>query len=142
MDYTQFKYAEQLKKLHGCPPSDYKETQRSAYRFIKEDSLHPDNFTPVSILKPNRCFKNEKSACAALGLSMFENKDKAKQFFRQRVRKFPRFAKIVGNHLATLNVEIKDGIASKPEKLNFGHITFHEYLWCDFYQKIKETEPI
>lgn len=99
------------------------------------------NFTPVKLLQPNRYFNSEKSACLATGLSMFEDKVKARAFFRERIKKFPRFTNIVGSHIATLNIDSEDGVASIPEELNFGHITFHEYLWCDFYQKVIASEP-
>ena len=113
-----------------------------AFRFVREDLNHPHNFKPVKIQQPNRHFDNENTNCIALGLSMFSGKEKEKDFFRQRLIKFPRFAAIVGNRIAAVSVALEDGVASQPEELNLGHFTFHEYLWCDFAKQTIASEAI
>lgn len=142
MEAKQFKYAALTESLIDCPPANYEAIQMLAFRFVREDLNHPDNFKPVKVQQPNRHFDNDKANCAAFGLSMFSEKEKAKAFFHQRQLKFPRFSAIVGNHLATIPIFLEDGVASQPEELNFGHFTFHEYLWCDFVKRTTATEPI
>lgn len=137
-----FKYQELLVLTQNCPPSNYREVSMKAFRFIHYPSEHPDNFVPVQLQNPSRKFDDDEARCKALGLSFFDDKGKAILFFRKRVAKFQRFAKIVGERIATISVSPEDGKASAPEETNFGHFTFHEYVRCDFHQKIDSVEPI
>jgi hypothetical protein len=80
--------------------------------------------------------------CKALGLSFFTDKDKARLFFQKRTAKSPVFAKIAGEHIATVFISPEDGVAAMPEETNSGHFTFHEYIWCEFQQKIESIELV
>lgn len=142
MAEKQFKYAEWLERLPNCPPSEYTEVSKKAFRFVYSDLNNPNNFKPAQVLKPSRQFQNDVGRCLALGLSVFEQSAQAVAFFKFQTRRFPAFGKIVGDHLAEIFIEPDDGLASTPEETNFGHFTFHEYIWCDFLQKIRSVEPL
>ena len=136
-----FKYKVWLDILTGCPPLEYVEVAIQAFRFV-HSAGHPDNFKPVQLLNPARKFENQDIQCKALGISMFDDKNTARLFFKKRSAKAPLFGKIVGFQIATFTITVDDGVASDPEQNNFGHFTFHEYIWGDFQQKIENIEPI
>ena len=142
MNETQFKYPDLRLGFENCPPQEYREIDTTAYRFVHEDSRHPNNFTPVQIIKPQRSFQTDDARCKALGLSFFKEHDTARQFFQRQMKYNPRYGKVVGNRIAFIQVAPNDGVASEPERENFGHFTFHEYLWTDFSQKILSIEPV
>lgn len=142
MTKTQFKYTDWRLGLENCPPQKYREIEATAYRFVHEDLGHPNNFTPVQIIKPQRQFQTDDARCKALGLSFFAEIDAARKFFQRQMKYNPRYGKVVGNRIAFLQIAPEDGLASEPERENFGHFTFHEYIWADFSQKILSIEPI
>ena len=136
-----YKYRKLHESLKGCPPTDYREVSIIAFRFVH----HPNdsnNFLPVQLLSPSRKFEDDDAHCKALGLSFFADKIKAKSFYQKRIAKSPRFAKIVGENIATLLICPEDGVAAVPEETNSGHFTFHEYLECDFQKRIENVESI
>jgi len=142
MDKKQFKYAEWLTGLPDCPPPNYREVEMTAYRFAHADLQHPNNFKPNRVLQPNRVLLSSAMKCKAWGLSFFDSPGGARASFRKQLSKIPDFAKFVGTHLAAVRLSRDDGVASQPETTNFGHFTFHEYIWADFVTKIDSSEPI
>jgi len=141
MNETQFKYPDWRLGLENCPPQEYREIETAAYRFVHEDLRHPNNFVPVQIIKPQHQFQTSDARCKALGLSFFSELGAARRFFHRQMKHNPRYGKVVGNRVASLQIAPDDGVASEPEPENFGHFTFHEYLWTDFSQKIRSIEP-
>jgi hypothetical protein len=119
MGAKQFKYADFLGGLSDCPPADCKEVEMTAFRFVKADLNHSDNFKPVKAQQPNRHFDSDKANCLAWGLSMFSDKEMAIFFYQQRLSKFPRFSAVVGGHIATVSVMMENGVASQPGGTGF-----------------------
>ena len=142
MDKFEFKYASQLAEIAGCPPDDYRQISRPAFRFVQADLGHPDNFRPVSTINPQRSFPNSAMKCKAFGLSLFPENEAAIAFFKHRILRRGLAERNIGSHLASFQIEPEDGVASRPEPLNFDHFTFHEYLRADFAAKIINVQPL
>ncbi|MCE7924475.1 MAG: hypothetical protein DYG98_15625 [Haliscomenobacteraceae bacterium CHB4] len=136
-----FKYQSLLDLVPNCPPSGYREISVTAFRFVHAQN-HPDNFKPVQLIYPSRKFEDDDTRCKALGLSFFTEKNKARLTFQKISAKSPSFAKTVGEHIATISISPEDGAFIVPKETNSGHFTFHEYIGCDFQQKIENIEPI
>ncbi|MBK8566008.1 MAG: hypothetical protein IPN76_22375 [Saprospiraceae bacterium] len=49
MKAQQFKYAALTEGMTDCHPANYEEIQTLAFRFVREDLNHPDNFKPVKV---------------------------------------------------------------------------------------------
>lgn len=142
MGKNLFKYAEWMTDLPDCPPADCREVEITAYRFVHVDLHHPNNFKPNRLLQPNRVLLSNKIKCKAWGLSFFDSPSDARASFARQVSKIPDFAKFVGTHLATVQLNPDDGIASQPDETHFGHFTFYEYIWADFTLKVISVEPL
>jgi hypothetical protein len=94
------------------------------------------------MIKPDQILRTKELECKAWGLSFFDTLAGAKESLQIWMVKIPNFGKEVGDHIATLSINPEDGIASEPERKNFGHFTFHEYICSDFTSKITNLEPI
>ena len=142
-----FKYQSEFDEndLANCPPACYRRLKMTSYRFIFKNILHENNFMPVLLVKPRRLNSqtNPEKKCKGFGLSLFQEKEGAKSFFQEWMTKTRgRFAKRVGNHLATVEIDKEDGLGSKPNTENFTHFTFHEFAKTDLTKKIGQIEKI
>jgi hypothetical protein len=140
MEEKQFKYAKWMSDLPACPPPDCREVEMTGWRFVQHDVEYPNNFQPVYVINPGRFPR--KIPCKALGLSFYSSSEEAKKAWIEQVESHPNFSVVVGMHVAQLKISQKDGVASLPDESNFGHFTFHEYIWADFAKKVVSTEPI
>lgn len=143
----KFKYLNEFDKLKltNCPPSEYKPLRMTAYRFMFQDPMHPNNFKPVFLLNPQRIndAKDYTSKCQGFGLSLFVEEGGAKaKYARFMFKSKGKFAKLVGTYLASLVLTEEDGVGSEPEEYNFSHFNFHEYLGTDLAQKVVDIEKI
>lgn len=142
-----FKYQAEFDSygLQNCPPANYRELKMASYRFVFQDLSHPNNFLPVFLVNPSRVNdgKDLTSKCSGFGLSLFQLEQGAKAFFWEWMeKKNGKFAKLVGDHLAVVELEPDDGIGSEPNTDNFSHFTLHEYTNTDLAKKISRTEKI
>jgi hypothetical protein len=147
MGVKAFKYQSEIDRndLLNCPPIEFREMQMHSYRFVFENPLHPNNFLPVHLIKPERVNsgKDLTSKCAGYGLSLFQSAQGAREFFRGWMEKTNgKYAKLVGDHLAATSLETDDGVGSSPALVNHSHFTFHEYEDVDLAKKVSHIEKI
>lgn len=73
-------------------------------------------------------------------LSLFDTAENARQRYRQISRFNRNFHKIVGTHIASGEIEKKDGVASPPD--GHGHISLHEAEDVELVWKFQIVEEI
>lgn len=136
-----FKYQEFLDKFKNCPPSTYKEVEMTAFRWVFE-TCDEECFKPVLILKPSRTFNSDVLNCTAYALSLFAEKNEALKRYSQFVHKRPKLKDDLGTKITEIEIEKSDGICSEPERNNFSHFIFHEYLKTDLSKKVVNIAEI
>jgi hypothetical protein len=104
-----FKYQAEFDKngLQNCPPTTCKAIKMAGHRFVFQDPLHPNNFLPAFLIKPSRVndSRDLTSKCQGFGLSLFQASAGAKEKFEEMMVKTKgNFAKLVGDHLATVEL--------------------------------------
>lgn len=144
MKLKEFKYAQEIRVFNACPPKQYEEQEQIAFRWVHEHLGNPNNFKPLAYQNPELVNKwiSDDLRCKAHGLSFFNTFQGAKDKFMQETIKRPNFSKRIGNSIATVQLNTNDGVCSKPEILNFGHFTFHEYICIDLLENIKSVTKI
>ena len=144
MIIKEFKYAQEIDLFNACPPKEYEEQKQTAFRWVDEDLCNPNNCKPLAYQNPQLVSKwiSEDLRCKAHGLSFFNTFEGAKDKFMQETIKRPNFPKRIGNSIAIVQLNINEGVCSKPETLNFGHFTFHEYICMDLLENIKSITKI
>jgi hypothetical protein len=144
MAIKDFKYAQEINLFDSCPPKEYEEHKQAAFRWVHEDLSNDNNFKPLAYQNPQLVNKwiSDELRCKAHGLSFFNTFEGAKEKFMQETIKRPNFPKRIGNSIATVQLDKHDGVCSKPETLNFGHFTFHEYICIDLVENIESVMKI
>ncbi len=142
-----FKYQPEMDRhgLQYCPPADYRELKMTGYRFVFQDPSHQNNFLPTFLIKPARVndSKDLTSKCQGFGLSLFQEEGGAKEKFEEMmVKTMGNYSKLVGDHLAAVELGQGDGVGSEPNVDNFSHFTFHEYADADMAKKVSRIEKI
>ncbi len=136
-----FKYTTEIKLagLDNCPPEQYTQMPLTAFRFVFNEISHPDNFRPIGLLHPQRIneFTENAQKCQSLGLSMFAENLKARQFYNLMLLKTAgKFANTVGSCLVELKLEGNDGVHSYPSNRRDSHFTFHEFEHTNLVERI------
>lgn len=125
---AEFKYKEIHSQLTcDCPPSDsFGPCNMIAYRWVHENFEHENNFKPVLKINPTRIdeFESCEKKCQALGLSLFNDSQKAENKLKSFISRKPMLANILGNSIARGQINENDGVANQPDRT--GHFTFHE----------------
>jgi hypothetical protein len=142
-----FKYQETIEEsgLTNCPPKECKAVRVLVYRFVFEDMNHPHNFKPVGLISPQRRneFRDDVKKCQSLGLSMFANLIKAQRHFEYlQLKTAGKFAKMVGNCIATLSLDESDGVCTDLNERTDSHFTFYEFAGADLIVRIVNLENI
>ncbi len=135
MPTTTFKYQKYLDNYKNCPPKSYAEREMTAYRWVFE-TCGEESFVPVKIINPDRSLGSNDFNCKGYGLSLFKELDGALQKYNELVQKKSGLKNTLGTHIAEINLEKTDGVASSPEKENFLHFTFHEYKDLKLSKKV------
>lgn len=137
----ELKYKELLAKFPNCPPEEYKEIKKEAFRWIHEIE-HENDFKPLHLIKdpPQKMLDDSDLMCIGHGLSLFDSfinaNNKYKDLYtNKRKNKRIDFVNDVGNNIAKLAIDYSDGIANHPN--NTGHFTFHEYNNVTLKEKIQ-----
>lgn len=143
MTSKKLKYQEQLSIYPNCPPANYSEIERDAFRWVHA-SENENDFKPVNLINdpPQRILDDTDKMCMGYGLSIFDSFENAfekykKQYTNRRSHLRLGFILDFGECIATLQVTYSDGIAAEPSKTNFGHFTFHEYENVNLRDKVK-----
>ena len=115
----------------------------TSYRFVHEYHSHPNNFLPTFFINPKRVNESRDltSKCEGFGLSLFQVAEGAKaKFAEMMVKTNGKFAKLVGTHLAAIELKQEDGVGGNSNKSS--HFTFHEYENVDLTNNIIHTEKL
>ena len=72
---------------------------------------------------------------------MFARIENARSHFQYlQMKTAGKFVKIVGNRIASLNLEEVDGVHSDPDERSDSHFTFHEFEETDLVTRVVKTE--
>lgn len=118
---------DEMSKICNCPETEYfKFEEKEAFRFVFEDSNHPNNFSPLLKIDPKRYLtKNDIEKCQALGLSLYGKKDKAIEKFTQISLSFKRIRQTIGTHIAVGNICESDGHITEEDEIT--HFDMYEF---------------
>ncbi|MBI4646716.1 MAG: hypothetical protein HY738_09040 [Bacteroidia bacterium] len=128
----EYKYKE-LNILDICPPHDARPIDMELFRWSFNKINHPDNFLPCIILNPSRRLPDDNEKCRACALSFYISLDAAIKCYNNLTENAKK--KLGYTHIATGNVNNKDGVATKPQK--HGHLSFHESKNANFPEKFE-----
>jgi hypothetical protein len=137
MHSQKMKYQEFLKQFSNCPPSEYKEVEMVAFRWVFEN-CGEESFIPVLVINPLRKFDSNDMNCEGYALSMFEKEIGAYDRYKKLVHRNPKLQETFGNLIAKINILPTQGKASEPENNNYTHFNFHEYEGTDLTKNIVE----
>ena len=137
MERKKLKYKSYLEKFPNCPPADFKEVDRKAFRWTHQPFESVD-FLPVNLISepPARMLDELDKMCMAYGLSMFDTLQNSvekykKEYKKRRPHQRKHFIQDKGSCITTLELRKEDGIADFPNEKNYGHFTFYEYTDFD-----------
>jgi hypothetical protein len=132
-----YKYQLYLENIPDCPPENYSEINKSAFRWLHEEIDNDNNFKPVLLQSPKRALNmNHLNKCKGYGLSLFNTANGAIERYLDIIASKPNLIETFGNSLGEISLTNKDGVGSEPETNNNGHFTFHEYENTDLTKKI------
>ncbi|TDN79358.1 hypothetical protein DET49_13821 [Salegentibacter sp. 24] len=140
-----YKYKEDIDEISqvcDCPNSEYFQfEEKTAFRFVFEDSEHPHNFLPPAKIKPKRYLdKSPTEVCEGLGLSLYGKKYGARQKFEELSATFKNFKKVIGTHLAKGNIVKEDGHITEEDEIT--HFDMYEFESADLAPKFKVIEEL
>lgn len=133
MTEKKLKYKKYLEQFPDCPPSEFKEIERDAFRW-SNNPLSINDFIPVNLISepPPRMLDDSDKMCMAYGLSMFDTLLNSlakyqKEHDKRRPHQREQFKQDKGIYIALVKLSKEDGVADIPNENNHGHFTFHEY---------------
>lgn len=103
------------------------------FRFVHRDPNHKNNWRPPAEIDPKRV---SMQCCAGYALSFLISKDAARRRYSRLALKYPKISVIMGDCLATVNVQPEHGIVSPKGD----HRNLHEYVDASFLAA--EVEPL
>lgn len=141
----KFKFQEDYNKLaEQCPPKNYQPKQiNEVFRWVFEDIEDERNFESQYHKNPKRFqLKSDYEKCQALALSMFDNKNGAKERFSELLDDMgSKIYKTIGNRISKGVITVESGVNGKIERL--GHFNHHPALQTDYtqiFQILKEEK--
>jgi hypothetical protein len=145
---TNFKYKTFLSEIKNCPPTNFLQTEKIAFRWVNE-YIDERDFMPINLIRepPQRVLDNSDLNCMGFGLSFFDTIENANGKFislynRLRDQLKSGFIAEKGNFIAEISLEKNDGVADLPSHSNYGHFTFHEFENVDLKNKVLSTNLI
>jgi hypothetical protein len=121
VEYKHKRFLQEIKNAE-CPPSEARETDRVAFRFVS-NPIGEDSFAPHAQLKTQE-FKDDPR-CEWCGLSMYTTEQKARAQFAFLLEKFPNARIRYGDYLAKIALKRHYGVQTHARRN--GHFTFYEY---------------
>lgn len=126
-----------------CPmENELSDHEGVAFRFVHEDTTHPNCSLPNSKInsarKPNDC----KKACGGYALSFYVSLEQARNSYSYCVENFKNFKQIVGGHIAECKLTSSDG--RREAIASDGHFNFHEFEGTDLtnrFENIAAAQP-
>lgn len=113
-----------------CPPADATPVTKTAWRWVF-NPISEACICPQAVRNPRRLIqaKDVETKCSCWALSMHESLKASISAFQAVERMFPRARKILGNHIATVNILPEHGLCTSID-CN-GHFDFHPYATAD-----------
>jgi hypothetical protein len=146
MNRKKLKYQELLAEFPNCPPSQFEEVKRVAFRWVHKPIISTD-FQPLNIIKepPQRMLEDSDKMCMGYGLSVFDTFENSVERYKaifKKIRKHQKeqFKEDKGDCVASLILSKADGIADNPNK--HGYFTFYEYLDIDLEESVEQSFEI
>lgn len=135
-----FKY-KAIALLTQCPPLESVSKEIDAYRYTFDPITNSENFIPQVVKKPGRFNdKSDLEKCSGYGLSLYENEQKAVDYYAELAKTISNIKKLVGSHLAKGKLELNDGVCTDVDI--HGHFDLHEYENADLSQKFSIIKPL
>jgi hypothetical protein len=123
----RFKYADAFENCsEDCPPTNAIKIERVGFRFVF-NPIDADSFEIPARRDPDRFAATP--SCPQCGLSMFLSAEMAAEFFERKKRKHPRFAELLGDHLAEIALMPDCGVQTEADE--DGHFALYEYESVD-----------
>lgn len=129
-----FKHKASIDLLISCPPTNSKNREMEAYRYTFDQISNPENFKPQIIKKPARFNdRTDLEKCSGFGISLYEDEQKAVDFYSELSKTISNIKKLVGSHLAKGKLATNDGVCTDVDAQ--GHFDLHEYENTNLSQK-------
>jgi hypothetical protein len=125
MPTFDFKYADKVSQFLGCPPSNFRTPDGTAYRWIHpHDSIR--SFLPPGIKDPRRVLKGDsRNKCSLYALSFFNTEISARERFASlKANICANVEKTLGTHIAAGNLCASHGISTFADRN--GHFELFE----------------
>lgn len=133
-----YKYQTDFESLGiACPPSDYRGSTMTVYRWVFDSIQHADNFTSQYHKNPKRFLtKSDSEKCSAMALSMFKNLTAAEQRFAALKDSIgENVYKSLGTHVAVGEITEDDGVNGRID--TNGHFNHHCCLSCKYEERFR-----
>ncbi|MFN0049691.1 MAG: hypothetical protein ACKVOU_11265 [Cytophagales bacterium] len=142
MSFKRLKYQLLLDNYPNCPPKEFMEVKKSAFRWVYENIDNEKNFKPLHLISdpPPKMLDDSDLMCLGYGLSLFDSFEKAYSKYKNLFKSKRNFSKSVGSYIVKIDIQFDDGMASIPNIQ--GHFTFHEYENTDLRSRIIELFSI
>ena len=145
MDEKKFKYGDILSRFKDCPELDCNEVERDVYRWVHSKPSAED-FIPLPLMpdidkRPIDLTDLKNHSCEAFSLSMWVDKDKAKQKLLNFIVKHPpelraEYIDRKGDTIGLIHIKKEYGKCSPPNKK--GHISLFEYEGVELHECIAD----
>lgn len=136
---NQYKYRDD----HGTLPCDcpakngLTEHDDIAFRFVHEDTTHPNCSLPITKIRKVRRTNNCQRDCGGFALSFYVSLEQAKESHKYLSDNAPNFKQRVGEHIAECKLTAADGRREAIE--DDGHFNFHEFEGTDFTNRFENV---
>jgi hypothetical protein len=131
----ELKYKKKIDNC-ACDFDDFKERERTSYRWCFSEISDERNFLPKYLRKPDE----EDDNCLGWGLSFFNTLEEGKQRLNEVVGLRTFLYKKLGDHIAIGELSKEDGISNKSDRT--GHFTLFEYKNVDLSKKFEVVEKV
>lgn len=131
-----------ISKVCNCPETTFFSfNQKEAYRFVFEDSEHPNNFSPPLKINPKRYLtKDDIEKCQALGLSLYGKKSGAIEKFEELSLNFKKIKQVIGTHIAFGIITDDDGHITVEDEIT--HFDMYEFENSEINKKFEIIEEL
>lgn len=119
------KYQSQVELIPDCPCNG-EVPPKNVFRWVNNEFLSPNDFTPTAMRNPNRHFiLTDQNKCLDWGLSMYGSLEKAKEGYNSLTLAIKR--KLDVKYVAVGYLDEIDGIIHRSLKPIKNHFTFYQY---------------
>jgi hypothetical protein len=135
-----WKYQKEIENISNCPPDNYEEKYKIAFRWVFKEVNHPNNFRPPLAIEPTRINKgqfknNPEKICEGHALSLYDTVDNARASYLMLKKRRRKIEQTLGTHIAKGVIAKTNGVVSERDK--YGHFNLHEYENIDLKSKFE-----